>query len=67
MKPSQFGNCTPSTALVVSGCLLMMLFSQVPRRVTPVARSTPTPMAPWCRLALPLDWRVGRRSMAITG
>ena len=25
------------------------------------------PMAPWCRLALPPDWRVGRRSMAMIG
>src|SRR5450830_567796 len=67
MNPFQFGSCTPSTALVVSGCLVMMLFSQVPRRVRPVAKSTPTPIAPWCRLALPPDWRVGKRSMAITG
>ena len=30
-------------------------------------RAMPTPIAPWWRLALPSDRRVGRRIIAITG
>lgn len=45
----------------------MISVPQTPRLVLPVGMSMPTPMAPWCRFALPSDSRVGKRIIAITG
>ena len=61
-RPSA-GSVSPTIECSVSGCSLTGSLPQTPRRVMPVGMSMPTPIAPWCRLALPSDRRVGRRIM----
>ncbi len=67
MIRSQCGTLKPAMACPVSGCVSTRLLPETPPNVIPLARSIPAPIAPWCRLALPCDMRVGKRVMAMTG
>lgn len=63
----QYGTWNPITLSWVSGWRSAFRFRSTAWFVTPVAMSTPAPIAPWCRFARPPDACVGRRSIAITG
>ena len=56
---SQCGIASPWMLWPVSGCSVTISWRLTPLRVTPLARSMPAPMAPWWRLALPPEARVG--------
>ena len=57
----------PAISSPVSGCSSVTTLSRTPVVVSPVFRLIPTPTAPWCRLALPCEARVGRRTIAAAG
>jgi hypothetical protein len=64
---AQTGIFRDATSRPVSGCTLHGRSNCTARTAVPLPMSSPTPTAPWCRLALPSEAAVDSRIMDISG